>query len=194
MATLNQKLRAHHRGRGLCPFSPPLIPGIGAGREGDLLTRRPRGQGHRLPGLRTPQKFVRRCPPKRPSWRASPPRFVPWSSRYQWTWTRDKVLKQGVPLKDVYQTLVLHMGGIFREYFNRLADSGRSTCRRRVITATRGRRHGQFSCATAKAAWCRSRLSPASTNGGAGIPMRYNLYRSAQVNPPPNRLQLRPGP
>ena len=32
---------------------------------------------------------------------------------------RDKVLKQGVPLNDVYRTIQAFMGGLFMNYFNR---------------------------------------------------------------------------
>ena len=32
---------------------------------------------------------------------------------------RDKVLKQGVPLNDVYRTIQAFMGGLFVNYFNR---------------------------------------------------------------------------
>ena len=75
---------------------------------------------------------------------------------------RDKVLKQGVNLGDVYQTLQAFMGGVMVNYFNRsgvLAGLCPGERFRTVPTTS-----ANSTCGTHPGAWCRSprwsRLSP----------------------------------
>jgi hydrophobic/amphiphilic exporter-1 (mainly G- bacteria), HAE1 family len=96
---------------------------------------------------------------------------------------RDKVLKQGVELADVYRTLQCYMGGIFVNYFNRFGRQwqvyveaegeyrNRADKLGQLLRAQPRRRDGAALGADDRG----DRLGPEFT-------MRYNLYRSAQIN------------
>ena len=60
---------------------------------------------------------------KRPEIGMIAPRFCPSVPQEFVNVDRDKVLKQGVPISDVYQTIQAYMGGLFVNYFN---DFGRT--------------------------------------------------------------------
>ena len=63
-------------------------------------------------------KFIKELE-KRPEFFRVSTTFIPDTPQYFAKVDRDKVLKQGVALKDVYQTLQAFMGGSFVNYFNR---------------------------------------------------------------------------
>ena len=96
---------------------------------------------------------------------------------------RDKVLKQGVPLTDVYQTLQTFMGGPSSTTSTASGGSGRFTCRPRASTARAPRTSASSTCATARGDMVPlSALTTVETRLGPEFIMRYNLYRSAQIN------------
>ena len=70
---------------------------------------------------------------------------------------RDKVLKQGVTLQDVYQTLQCFMGGAVRELLQPLRPpvAGLRAGRGRLPHAT-PKTSASSMCATTTATWCRS--------------------------------------
>jgi HAE1 family hydrophobic/amphiphilic exporter-1 len=96
---------------------------------------------------------------------------------------REKVLKQGVALNDVYKTIQAYMGGLFVNYFN---DFGRSwqvyveaEAPYRSNTDTLGLfyvRNNQGGVVPLSA------LAKFETRSGPEFSMRYNEYRSAQIN------------
>ena len=70
---------------------------------------------------------------------------------------RDKVLKQGVALSDVYKTLQCFMGGAFVNYFNRFGRQWQIYVQAEGEYRTKAENLGQFMCETARARWCPSR-------------------------------------
>jgi HAE1 family hydrophobic/amphiphilic exporter-1 len=96
---------------------------------------------------------------------------------------RDKVLKQGVLLQDVYQTLQCFMGGAFVNYFNSFGRQWQVYVEAEGDYRTSTRYLGQFyvrnkdgnSVPLAAVTRVRNIIGPEFT-------MRYNLYRSAQIN------------
>jgi HAE1 family hydrophobic/amphiphilic exporter-1 len=96
---------------------------------------------------------------------------------------RDKVLKQGVPLKDVYQTLQCFMGGAFVNYFNRFGRQWQVYVQAEGDFRTRVEELGQFYVRNSDDNMVP--LSALTSTGGAVGPeftMRFNLYRAAQIN------------
>jgi HAE1 family hydrophobic/amphiphilic exporter-1 len=71
---------------------------------------------------------------------------------------RDKVLKQGIDLSQVYQTLQTFMGGFFVNYFNRFGRTWQVYIEAEGDYRTDAKNVGQF------------------------FTLRYNEYRSAQIN------------
>ncbi len=96
---------------------------------------------------------------------------------------RDKVIKQGVAVKDVYQTLQAFMGGLFINYFNRFGRQWQVYIEAEGDYRTRAENVGQFYVNNAKgemvplAAVTRFEPRP-----GPEFTMRFNEYRSAQIN------------
>jgi multidrug efflux pump subunit AcrB len=96
---------------------------------------------------------------------------------------RDKVLKQGVNLTDVYNTIQAYMGGLFVNYYN---DFGRTwqvyveaEAPYRATTDDLGQfyvRNGQGQTVPLSA------LARFESRSGPEFTMRYNEYRSAQIN------------
>ena len=96
---------------------------------------------------------------------------------------RDKVLKQGVEISQVYKTLQSFMGGYFVNYFNRFGRPGRSTLKAEGDYRTDANNVVSSMSATRTTIPSRSMLWP--TSGaivGPEFTMRYNAYRCAQIN------------
>ncbi len=71
---------------------------------------------------------------------------------------RDKVLKQGVALADVYRTLQCYMGGIFVNYFNRFGRQWQVYVEAEGEYRDSSDKLGELLRAQpATARWCRSR-------------------------------------
>src|SRR5208282_1469698 len=96
---------------------------------------------------------------------------------------RDKVLKQGVNLNDVYRTIQAFMGGYFINYFNRFGRQWQVYIEAEGEDRARADNVGQFYVRNSKGenvplstlTSIRSRLGPEFT-------LRFNEYRSAQIN------------
>ena len=95
---------------------------------------------------------------------------------------REKALKQGVPLNDVYRTIQAYMGGLFVNYFNRFGRQWQ------VYVEAEGEYRknldsiGQFYVRNARGETVPlSALTKFESRPGPEYTMRYNLYRSAQI-------------
>jgi HAE1 family hydrophobic/amphiphilic exporter-1 len=95
---------------------------------------------------------------------------------------RDKVLKQGVPIGDVYRTIQAYMGGLFINYFNRFGRQwpvyveAESDYRRSLDDL------GQFYVRNNRGGMVPlSVLTRSEPRSGPEFTMRYNLYRSAEI-------------
>ena len=95
---------------------------------------------------------------------------------------RDQVLKLGVPLNDVYRTIQTFMGGLSSTTLTVSGASGRSTLRRKEIIAPMRTTSGSFTFATQGRHVPLSALTSIKSRIGPEFTMRYNEYRSAQIN------------
>ena len=113
---LNQKLTSFPQGT-VFSFSPPAIPGVGTS-GGFTVVLEDRG-GHDVPYLAANvNKFVATAR-KRPEIGSISSSFLPSVPQEFIDVDRDKALKLGVPIADIYQTIQTFMGGYFVNYFNR---------------------------------------------------------------------------
>jgi len=180
MAHLNQKFREISGAIGFA-FSPPAIPGIGAsGGVTFLLEDR---VGKDLAFLaENAEKFVAAAR-QRPELAGVSTTFRPLVPQIAADVDRDKVLKQGVPLKDVYQTLQCFMGGAFVNYFNRFGRQWQIYVQAEGDFRTRAENLGQFYVRNNDGDMVPlSALTSIQNAAGPEFTMRYNLYRSAQIN------------
>src|SRR5208282_3413402 len=96
---------------------------------------------------------------------------------------RDKVLKLGVPLNDVYNTLQTFMGGYFVNYFNRFGRQWQVYVEAEGAYRTREEYLGLFYVRNhAGESIPMSSLTSTKSISGPEFTMRYNLFRSAQLN------------
>jgi hydrophobe/amphiphile efflux-1 (HAE1) family protein len=113
---LNQQLTKLPQGSAIS-FSPPAIPGVGTS-GGFTFVLEDRG-GNDIPYLAgNVDKFLAAAR-KRPEIAGINTSFLPSVPQQFVEVDRDKALKQGVAISDVYTSLQAFMGGIFVNYFNR---------------------------------------------------------------------------
>ena len=96
---------------------------------------------------------------------------------------RAKVIKQGVAVKDVYQTLQTFMGGLFINYFNRFGRQWQVYVEAEGDYRTRPENVGQFYVRNAKGGMVPlASITRFEPRDGPEFTMRFNEYRAAQIN------------
>jgi len=162
-------------------FSPPSIPGVGTSGGfqfvlEDRAGKDPQFLAHNL------DKFLAAVR-TRPEIGSISTTFLPSVPQRFVQVDREKALKQGVALTDVYQTIQAYMGGLFINYFN---DFGR-TWQVYVEAETAYRSNtdslGKFYVRNSQGqAVPLAALAKFETRTGPEFTMRYNEYRAAQLN------------
>ena len=96
---------------------------------------------------------------------------------------RDKVLKQGVNISDVYKTLQSFLGSGFINYFNQFGRQWQVYIQAEGDYRTNIENIGQFYVRNAKGETVPlSALTSVRSISGPEFTMRFNLYRCAQIN------------
>ena len=96
---------------------------------------------------------------------------------------RDKVIKQGVQINDVYRTIQAFMGGLFVNYFNRFGRQWQVYVEAEDEYRTKSENVGQFYVRNAAGEMVPlSALTKFESAHGPEFTMRFNEYRSAQLN------------
>jgi hydrophobic/amphiphilic exporter-1 (mainly G- bacteria), HAE1 family len=162
-------------------FSPPAIPGVGtAGGFTFLLEDRSGGDVQFLAkNLNTFLEAAR----KRQEIGSISTTFLPSVPQKFVDVDRDKVLKQGVPLNDVYRTIQAFMGGYFINYFNRFGRQWQVYIQAEGEARAKAENLGQFYVRNNKGENVPlSTLTTVKSRIGPEFTMRFNQYRSAQIN------------
>src|SRR5262249_30444376 len=120
---LNRELTAQVPEAVAFAFMPPALPGLG--NAGGVCFRRQARSGasgdFRVQHLQT---FLAACR-RRPELAGVAAQFSASAPQIYADVDRDKVLKQGVAVADVYQTLQTYLGGLFLNQFNRFGRQWR---------------------------------------------------------------------
>ncbi|MGA2097234.1 MAG: multidrug efflux RND transporter permease subunit [Candidatus Acidiferrum sp.] len=96
---------------------------------------------------------------------------------------RAKVIKQGVAVKDVYQTLQTFMGGLFINYFNRFGRQWQVYVEAEGDYRTRPENVGQFYVRNDKGGMVPlASITRFEPHDGPEFTVRFNEYRAAQIN------------
>ena len=179
-ARWNQELKQLPEGTAFS-FSPPAIPGVGTAGGVTFVLQDRAGKDVRFLTDNL-NKFLAAAR-KRPELTTVSNTFIPSVPQEFINVDRSKVLKQGVALTDVYNTIQAYMGGLFVNYYN---DFGRTwqvyveaEAPYRATTNDLGQfyvRNGQGQTVPLTA------LAKFDTRSGPEFTMRYNEYRSAQIN------------
>src|SRR5207244_1552537 len=95
---------------------------------------------------------------------------------------RDKVLKQGVAINDVYQTIQAFMGGLFVNYFNEFGRTWQVYVEAEAPYRSNTQDLGQFYVRNSQGQNVPlSALANFETRYGPEFTLRYNEYRSAAI-------------
>src|SRR6202007_2247103 len=162
-------------------FSPPAIPGVGtSGGFTFILEDRSGGDVQFLAkNLATFMEAAR----KRPEIAQLSTTFLPSVPEKFLDVNRDKVLKQGVVLNDVYKTIQAFMGGYFINYFNRFGRQWQVYIEAEGEDRAKVESLGQFYVRNSKGENVPlSTLVTMKPRLGPEFLLRFNEYRSAQLN------------
>ncbi len=162
-------------------FSPPAIPGVGtSGGFTFLLEDR---SGQEMPFLTGNLNKFMAAARKRPEIANLTTTFLPSVPQQFAVVDRDKAIKQGVALNDVYRTIQAFMGGLFVNYFNRFGRQWQVYVEAEGEYRTRPENVGQFyvrnNSGEAVPLTALVRFEPRT---GPEFTMRFNEYRCAQLN------------
>jgi HAE1 family hydrophobic/amphiphilic exporter-1 len=177
--SVNRKLAGLPQGIAFS-FSPPAIPGVGtSGGVTFVLEDR---SGKDIAFLATNMNKFLAASRKRPELASVNTTFLPSVPQQFITVDRDKVLKQGVAIRDVYQTIQAFMGGSFINYFNRFGRQWQMYIEAEGAYRGRAVNVGQFYVRNRAGDMVPlSALTRFESRSGPEFTMRYNLYRSAQI-------------
>jgi hydrophobic/amphiphilic exporter-1 (mainly G- bacteria), HAE1 family len=177
---LNVALREISQGTTVA-FPPPAIPGVGAAGGATFILEDRSARGPVF--LRENQLKFMAAAQKRPEFSSLFTTALPMVPQLAANVDRDKVLKQGVPLSDVYQTLQAFMGGAFINFFNRFGRVWQVYVQAEGDFRTQADNVGRFYVRNTS-----GQMVPLSTitsiepRLGPEFTMHYNMYPCVQIN------------
>ncbi len=179
-AHINKELAGLSEGIGFA-FPPPAIPGVGtSGGFAFILEDR---AGKDVSFLSQNLKTFLDAARKRPELTGLITTFLPNVPQVFVNVDRDKVIKQGIDLTSVYQTLQTFMGGFFVNYFNRFGRTWQVYIEAEGDYRTDAKNVGQFFVRNANGDPVPlDAISTIQQISGPEFTLRYNEYRSAQIN------------
>jgi len=162
-------------------FPPPAIPGVGVSGGATFILEDRAGKD--LAFLSENVNRFLTAARQRPELASVTTTFLPTVPQLFVDVDRDKVLKQGINLADVYKTLQSYMGSGFVNYFNRFGRQWQVYVQAEGDYRTNVDQLGQFYVRNNDGATVPlSALTSVHSTAGPEFTMRYNLYRSAQIN------------
>ncbi len=162
-------------------FSPPAIPGVGTSGGFTFILEDRSGKDVQFLSDNL-DKFMAAAR-KRPEIGNLTTTFLPSVPQRFVTVDRDKVIKQGIAINDVYRTIQTFMGGLFINYFNRFGRQWQVYVEAESDYRTKSENAGQFYVRNANGEMAPlSALAKFESRTGPEFTMRFNEYRSAQLN------------
>src|SRR5712672_2772366 len=177
---LNQQLTKLPQGAAFS-FSPPAIPGVGTS-GGFTFVLEDRG-GNDIPYLAANVDKFLAAARKRPEIAGINTSFLPSVPQEFVVVDRDKALKQGVAISDVYTTLQAYMGGIFVNYFNQFGRQWQVYVQADDNYRAAAQDIGEFYVRNSTGTMVPlAALTTFEPRFGPEYVMHYNEYPSAQMN------------
>jgi HAE1 family hydrophobic/amphiphilic exporter-1 len=162
-------------------FPPPAIPGVGAAGGFTFILEDRSGKDVQF--LTQNMQTFMAAAAKRPELTGMFSLALPNVPQLFTRVDRDKALKQGVELSEVYQTLQAFMGGALVNYFNRFGRQWQVFVQAEGDYRTKAENIGQFQVRNSRDEMVPlSALTNIESQTGPEFTMRYNLYRSVQIN------------
>ena len=179
-ARLNQALSKLPEGIAF-DFSPPAIPGVGTSGGFTFVLEDRAGKDVQF--LASNLNTFLAAARKRPEIAGVSTTFLGSVPQQFINVDRDKVIKQAVPVADVYRTIQAFMGGLFINYFNRFGRQWQVYIEAEGDYRTKAENVGQFYVRNQNGGMVPlSALTSFEPLSGPEFTMRYNLFRSAQIN------------
>jgi hydrophobic/amphiphilic exporter-1 (mainly G- bacteria), HAE1 family len=177
---LAETLREVAQGSALA-FPPPAIPGIGAAGGATFILEDRSARGPEF--LRENQEKFMAAAKKRPEFSFLFTTALPTVPQLSVKVDRDKVLKQGLPLSDVYQTLQAFMGGAFINFFNRFGRVWQVYVQAEGDYRTQADNIGRFYVRNNNGQMVPlSAVTSIQPRLGPEFTMHYNMYPCVQIN------------
>ena len=162
-------------------FSPPAIPGVGTSGGFQFVLEDRAGKDVQFLADNL-DKFLAAAR-KRPEIGSISTTFLPSVPQKFVDVDREKVLKQGVAVNDVYRTIQAFMGGLFINYFNAFGRTWQVYVEAEAPYRSNLENLGQFYVRNSSGEMAPiSALTKFESRAGPEFTMRYNEYRSAQIN------------
>jgi HAE1 family hydrophobic/amphiphilic exporter-1 len=179
-ANLNRQLSQLPEGIAF-DFSPPAIPGVGTSGGFTFVLEDRAGKDVQF--LSSNLNTFLAAARKRPEIASVSTTFLGSVPQQFIQVDRDKVIKQAVPINDVYRTIQAFMGGLFINYFNRFGRQWQVYIEAEGDYRTNAENVGQFYVRNQNGRMVPlSALTRIEPRPGPEFTMRYNLFRSAQIN------------
>ena len=179
-ANINKQLAGLSEGLAFA-FPPPVIPGVGTSGGFQFILEDRAGKD--IAFLAQNVKTFLDAARKRPELATLIPTFLPNVPQVFVDVDRDKAVKQGIDLGQVYQTLQTFMGGFFVNYFNRFGRTWQVYIEAEGDYRTDAKNVGQFYVRNSSGNTVPlDAISTIRDTAGPEFTLRYNEYRSAQIN------------
>jgi hydrophobic/amphiphilic exporter-1 (mainly G- bacteria), HAE1 family len=177
---LNKALSSVPQGTTLV-FPPPSIPGVGASGGVTFVLEDRSASG--LDFLRENEERFVAAAKQRPEFSSLFTTALMGVPQLSVKVDRDKVLAQGVPLSDVYQTLQAFMGGAFVNFFNRFGRVWQVYVQAEGSFRTQADNVGRFYVRNSSGQMVPlSSVTSIAPRVGPEFTMHYNLYPCVQIN------------
>jgi HAE1 family hydrophobic/amphiphilic exporter-1 len=177
---LNQQLSKLPQGTAFS-FSPPAIPGVGTSGGFQFVLEDRAGRDVQFLANNL-DKFLAAAR-KRPEIGSISTSFLPTVPQKFLEVDREKVLKQGVAVSDVYRSIQAFMGGLFINYFNDFGRTWQVYVEAEAPYRSDLSNLSQFYVRNAGGQMVPlTALTKFESRDGPEFTMRYNEYRSAQIN------------
>jgi HAE1 family hydrophobic/amphiphilic exporter-1 len=179
-ASLNRELSQLPEGIAF-DFSPPAIPGVGTSGGFTFVLEDRAGKDVQF--LTSNLNVFLAAARKRPEIASLNTTFLGSVPQQFIDVDRDKLIKQGVAVNDVYRTIQAFMGGLFINYFNRFGRQWQVYIEAEGEYRTNAENVGQFYVKNRNGSMVPlSALTRFEPRPGPEFTMRYNLFRCAQIN------------
>ncbi len=176
---LNQELSRLPAGT-VFSFSPPAIPGVGTSGGFTFVLEDRAGKDVQFLANNV-AKFLAAAR-QRPEIGMIATTFLPNVPQEYVDVDRDKVLKQGVDVSDVYETIQAYMGGLFVNYFNDFGRQWQVYVEGGTPYRSNNQDLSEFYVRNSQGQMVPlSALAKFETRSGPEFTMRYNEYRSAEI-------------
>src|SRR2546423_11485870 len=178
-ARLNQELSRLPQGT-VFGLSPPAVPGVGTSGGFQFVLEDRAGKDVKFLADNL-NKFLAAAR-KRPEIGLISTTFIPSVPQQFVNVDQDKVLKQGVAISDVYQTIQAYMGGLFVNYFNDFGRTWQVYIEAEAPYRANTQNLSQFYVRNNQGQNVPlSSLATFETDYGPEFTLRYNEYRAPQI-------------